>query len=1171
MAHSPTKTHAEPQAKATPTITPGQQPALPEKQAGQTRSGLLQRPANATPPDDPAMLLDAGMGTAGRARAMRSMQAGMGNARVARIIDMATPRLQRTCACGAEAGPDGECAACKARRKAIQRQASSPDTPAALPPSVQTAIQSDSGQTLDHASRTKMESAFGADFSTVRVHTSAQADDAARDINAKAFTTGQDIFFASGQHQPGTHEGDKLLAHELTHTIQQGSGKHAMQSKAMLSQPHDPDEQEAEQIARTLVAGSPTLTSPGQGSSETPALLKHGISRIQRRIQLQPDAGPGDAGPQDAGGLGENRQHKGVTVSTDAVYTYDLLKRMATTDGFDAIQSFVSSFEIEVVLPRRPIAGVSDDHELSRDEAILATLKEQLKKLASERDEFITTFESQAKSATEDFLNENQKHVLAEAVRYGLGNLHLEFSLFGGIKIAGEVADNASTRGLGIAAQGLISRKRTADQALAHYREYTHGVPAFAEAASVRWPSPALTEKRAEVDRTKRDLDVYRVQVESKFPILADLSSDQDFKWGELENLSQGSAGKNASTTKVIVNQIVEKLGNIHKVRQELKPGGDITIWLVPEMVEPMRQRLNAKPGTFYGKIVDEKIKDEKPNWITGVLIGLLQLGLVLLAPATGGLSLIPAAAISVGTAYEHFKEYQLKKAMKGTDFGAAALSAEDPSLFWLAVDIIGAGFDLAAAGGAAFRLFRQLAPAAKAVRATQAGEDALRTLERNAAELGGEGLAKRVSKSARELQHGASKEIGITAEETRKFEQAATQIAEKELRQGFQTAETLAGGKVTVSNAGWVFSCSSPCTMMRERFKDLLVREPKYAKRLNDIESRARSLPTGPEGDVARKQIANEAAALEREMRTTALPGDWTSPLKDSPDFQALVKERGSVAAELDYHPPGWSGKKEAKFRYGDGAEAESGYRWTMDENGTLRYDRLDASKLPRRYNPATAMFEDAAEDALIRATKGTEEARELAKLPQKEREAMEAAFKQRGNLIAERDRLEALQEAGKIDAKDAEKLKKLYAQINEQSRQLGEQAAEGVMSTKGGKKIYPLGKAYSTSGDFDQVWKVGDEFHIVEAKGGSSGLGSRAISEGLRAEQGTIEYATSIAENMAKNGASKEIRQLGRELQAAIQSGKVKYILVRAPVGTEAGTTVLRDVKVSEFMLKK
>ena len=533
---------------------------------------------------------------------------------------------------------------------------------------------------------------------------------------------------------------------------------------------------------------------------------------------------------------------------------------------------------------------------------------------------------------------------------------------------------------------------------------------------------------------------------------------------------------------------------------------------------------------------------------------------------------MIPAAAISVGTAYKAFTEYETQKALHGTDFGAAALSAEDPSLFWLAVDIVGAGFDVAGAGGAAFRLFRELAPAARAARAAQVGEDALRTLERNATELGGEAFARKIAADARDLQGGLRKEVGITAEETRKFEQAASGLAAQELREGAQSVETIAGGKLSVSRSGGIFSCSSPCTMVRERYKDLLVREPKYAQRLNDLEARARNLPHGAEGDLARNQIAGEAAALEREMRTTALRGDWTSPLAAEADFEALVKRRGSVAAELDQHPPGWAGKNEAEFRYGREAQPEPGDWWTLDEQGALRYDRLDTSLPPRRYNPATAMFEDAAEEGIkFRAVKGAEEARELAKLPQKEREAIEAAFKKRGDLIAEKDRLEALQDAGTIEAKDAEKLKKYYAQVNEQSRLMGEHAAEGVMQGRGGKKIYPLGKTNSTSGDFDQGWKVGEEFQIVEAKGGSGTLGSRAIGEGVRAEQGTIEYAKSIAENMATTGTTKEIRQLGNELLAAIADGKVKYVLVRAPIGADAaGFAAMRDVKVSESCIK-
>lgn len=80
-----------------------------------------------------------------------------------------------------------------------------------------------SGSALDPKTRYGMESAFGADFGGVRVHTDAQADTLNRSLNARAFTTGKDIFFRKGEYNPGSSGGKELLAHELTHTVQQGA------------------------------------------------------------------------------------------------------------------------------------------------------------------------------------------------------------------------------------------------------------------------------------------------------------------------------------------------------------------------------------------------------------------------------------------------------------------------------------------------------------------------------------------------------------------------------------------------------------------------------------------------------------------------------------------------------------------------------------------------------------------------------------------------------------------------------------------------------------------------------------------------------------------------------------------------------------------------------------
>ena len=79
-----------------------------------------------------------------------------------------------------------------------------------------------SGEALPDSIRSSLEPHFGRDFSDVRVHAGAEADALSQQLGAKAFTTGQDIFFRSGDYQPESEEGKKLLGHEMTHVVQQG-------------------------------------------------------------------------------------------------------------------------------------------------------------------------------------------------------------------------------------------------------------------------------------------------------------------------------------------------------------------------------------------------------------------------------------------------------------------------------------------------------------------------------------------------------------------------------------------------------------------------------------------------------------------------------------------------------------------------------------------------------------------------------------------------------------------------------------------------------------------------------------------------------------------------------------------------------------------------------------
>ncbi|MGP1420107.1 MAG: eCIS core domain-containing protein [Tannerella sp.] len=108
----------------------------------------------------------------------------------------------------------------------ISRRASSSTSGVAVDNATESGIHASrgGGQPMPTALRSQMESGFEADFSGVRLHTGSAAEAMSNNLRAKAFTYGNDIYFNRGQYSPDTTEGQHLIAHELTHVVQQ-SGK----------------------------------------------------------------------------------------------------------------------------------------------------------------------------------------------------------------------------------------------------------------------------------------------------------------------------------------------------------------------------------------------------------------------------------------------------------------------------------------------------------------------------------------------------------------------------------------------------------------------------------------------------------------------------------------------------------------------------------------------------------------------------------------------------------------------------------------------------------------------------------------------------------------------------------------------------------------------------------
>lgn len=137
------------------------------------------------------------------------------------------------------------------------------------------------GSMLPDLSRTHFESAFGSDLSGIRIHNGIQHNQLASSLNAKAFTVGADIFFGQGHYKPGTHNGDRLLAHELAHVLQQSAGKvqaKHVESGVQMGEVNDSHEQEANRVADSLMPANKTLSLAKQNSIYSKQSISSGSS-----------------------------------------------------------------------------------------------------------------------------------------------------------------------------------------------------------------------------------------------------------------------------------------------------------------------------------------------------------------------------------------------------------------------------------------------------------------------------------------------------------------------------------------------------------------------------------------------------------------------------------------------------------------------------------------------------------------------------------------------------------------------------------------------------------------------------------------------------------------------------------------------------------------------------
>jgi hypothetical protein len=241
----------------------------------------------------------------------------------------------------------GQRCAARARdddRLEVRRQRDWGTEPLTVPDSVHETLRTP-GLPLDPATRAFFEPRFGHDFGRVRIHADARAAESARAVNALAYTAGQDVVFAAGRYAPATLSGRSLLAHELTHVVQQANTRPG-NAPVALGPAEDRFEREAS-AAADVVAESPEREAVAALALAEPRLQRQGLGDILS------DAGQklGDI-PIAVGQFVERAQEEQTRAGEKTAA--NMARRILTQSDLDTIQAAVPS----IPAPTRIVPGV---------------------------------------------------------------------------------------------------------------------------------------------------------------------------------------------------------------------------------------------------------------------------------------------------------------------------------------------------------------------------------------------------------------------------------------------------------------------------------------------------------------------------------------------------------------------------------------------------------------------------------------------------------------------------------------------------------------------------------------------------------------------------------------------------------------------------------------------
>lgn len=517
------------------------------------------------------------------------------------------------------------------------------------------------GQPLDADTRSVMESRFGADFSEVRVHTDSEAP---AQINAVAYTSGTDIVFSPSAYDPGSAAGQRLLAHELTHVVQQSGGNvgHVQRQVA------DPGAADAEMLRIIAYQATVLRNVPPMAEADQSALaaVMDDMPVYQQLVERD--------------GLRSELQQK-------QAFIVDLQGRNAALErGEELVAGVGASPEMMAGL------AAEADAMAARIEALTAQIEPQLQALGTDEaglrrrveEEFPAIWKRQAVAVVNTMLDENEARVLEEQQRYA--------DLVCSPDIDGLVAADAALQPQQRQIEELTAERNRAEEGLYLVTEWG-AVPIGTDddRAAIAAMSTRISELTAQLqaDRNRHG---------AQHPIL--LSAD--YAPGVLQNLPDDQLQQ------LTGGWTAEILDNIADTRRNVAEG-KLKVWDLNDVPALTWRSLGLQADGPLGQVLQRQYERERSDETTlqlAIAALAITAGIVATIATAGGAAVVAAAAagfgvgIGLGQLAADVDRYQTEGAAGNVamDPVLADISVNEPELLPIIMDVVATGMDLAAA-----------------------------------------------------------------------------------------------------------------------------------------------------------------------------------------------------------------------------------------------------------------------------------------------------------------------------------------------------------------------------------------------------------------------------------------------------------------------------------------